>query len=205
MMADPAPVTGNTDEESHNSPWRHTTSRFSGVTDPIPSGGPQDFSASRNLTMGSLPNVTRQEDIQLLSHFRYHLSPWLDVNNKNAYFGVELLSVARNSSIIMATVLKLAAIHKSVMSTSDGRYHAVTDYQDYVHDFQNLLPREALGVQLKCRLLLKVGETLAFPLREWRRIASESNEYLKTCQIAVAEESLFLWCFRIGIQHHRDH
>lgn len=196
-IADPASVTNDTGKESQNVLWPHSTSAVSGEVSVVSSDRPEIPSFLRGSTNNSVLRVMTQEDIQSLLHFRYCLAPWLDVNDSNAFFGVELLSTARDSSIVMSAVLKLAAIHKSVMSLSDSVNHARMNHQGSMQDLQDLLSRETISVQRKCRILLKIGECFVLPPRKWRVIVSELNEYLGTSHSAVAEP-LLLWCFRMG-------
>lgn len=198
--ANPASVTGNTSERPFNRSRPHSTSTITGEPGPndFPEG-PGSSSSLRSLANGSILRITRQDDIQLLSHFRYHIAPWLDVNDSRAFFGVDLLSTARDSPIIMATVLRLAAIHRSIISSSDGTDHTRIQHQEYMPDLEILLPRETPSVQRKCRLLLKVGKLFSLAPRRWNELASESDEFLRTTFVDVVEEPLFLWCFRIGM------
>lgn len=197
MISTPALVANNTHEGSYNTSWLHSTSSILDDTDSgILLEGPRTSTSSRSLTDG--PRNTRQEDIQILSHYRYHLAPWLDVNNARAFFGNELLSTARDSPIIMSAILNLAAMHKSIMSSIEGINHTQTYGEESVSDLQNLLLHEPISVQRKCRLLLRIGKSFGLGSRGWKRLASESNEYLRTTLVDKEEEPLFSWCFQIG-------
>lgn len=151
-----------------------------------------------SLTDSGILGVTRQQDIWLLSHFRYHLAPWLDVNDSTAFFAIKLLLTAQDSPLLMAAILRMAAVHKSVMSQPDSNRHDPSHQYQCMPEFHFLLSQEPLPVQRICRLLLKIGELFGLPVRQWREVVSEVDECSNMTLIETEEESSFLWYLRIG-------
>ncbi len=63
------------------------------------------------------PDVTHEAG--LLSHYRYHVAPWLDIAGAEATFGIGVLILARDkdSRPLFAAILALAALHRAVFNT----------------------------------------------------------------------------------------
>lgn len=123
-------------------------------------------------SVGHVPS-TSDTEIALLRHFRYHLSPWLDVGNPESPFGTKVLLLAKASRPLLAVILAFAAHHRALV---DSRYRT-KDLEDsliFRQIAEQSLESEEDLIQRVARVLFMLEDVSCVSPTQWRELLHQS-------------------------------
>ncbi|KAG0652305.1 hypothetical protein D0Z07_1205 [Hyphodiscus hymeniophilus] len=90
----------------------------------IPSLSSSNYLAERPGAAGSL------QETDLLRHYRYNISPGIDIGNPESPFGIKIMLAAREHKPVFASILALAAHHKYLIFLQQTN-HDIDDSLEY--------------------------------------------------------------------------
>lgn len=150
----------------------------------------------------SSPSAGGSHETSLLRHFRYHISPWIDVGDPSCAFGLQTLLLSRTNRPVQAAILALSTAQRLVISP-------LTSNQDLEHgpkfrkEAETSLMIEPESSRHAGRALLMLQDFLTAGPQKWRDLLMHLRgvyngfTFLSPLGDALGE-SLFWLYFRIG-------
>lgn len=168
-------------------------------------------SSSHNNTLPSTPfsdrlaagrdTFTSDKETALLRHFRYHLSPWLDVGNPESPFGIKIMLLAKAKRPLQSAILALAAHHRALID----RWHRSKDLESSVifrQDAEQGLEFEEILINRVGRAFLMLEDFLCLTPFQWRKLLLQQKGIYESFASFAADdkvsEPLFWLYFKIG-------
>ncbi|KAH8700465.1 hypothetical protein BGW36DRAFT_425289 [Talaromyces proteolyticus] len=141
----PASTPGQNDISHPLTPHIEENRRHDGLTNTNDSGSlllnQRNASISHRSGGGLLPAYTLDVETGLLRHFRYNISPCMDVGDPGSSFGLNCMISARNNRPLLASILALAAYQRSLV-VSAGADEDLADSRRFRSEAENSLAVE---------------------------------------------------------------
>jgi hypothetical protein len=140
------------------------------------------------------------QELELVSHFRYHIALWLDNEDPSGFFGVGLLLMARQSRAVMTAVL--AVTLRQLLVTSEIQATRLRpDVCGYFRqEAESKVLDEPEDVHYVVQNMLLLETFLRSRIQDWRNLTQEflnlSRHRVRTR--SVAEDAFWGLWLRIG-------
>lgn len=142
------------------------------------------------------------QETMLLRHFRYNLSPWIDVGDPEFSFGIKIMLLSKVSRALFAAILTLAARHKSLVYLEQDSDNLKSSLK-YREEAEQGLTFEETFVNRTGKILLMLGDFLSSSPLQWRdmlyhHIGIPDNLESLAALEEESSQSLFWLYFRFG-------
>jgi hypothetical protein len=150
----------------------------------------------------SSPSAGGNHETALLRHFRYHISPWIDVGDPSCAFGLQTLLLSRTNRPVQAAILALSAAQRLVISSSMNSQDSENG-SNFRKEAETSLMIEPESSKHAGHALLMLQDFLTAGPQKWRdlfmhrRGVDNGIAYLSPLGDALGE-SLFWLYFRLG-------
>lgn len=142
-------------------------------------------------------------ETDLLRHFRYRVAPWIDVDDPDCAFGVQVLLLSRTNRSVQAAILALSATQRSIVSPGENYLDKQQEHA-YRKDAENSLVMDPELVRNVGHALLMLQDLLPSGPEHWRTFLLRQRDVVGSfpSPAALGEqlgEGLFWLLFRIGM------
>lgn len=192
------------------------------------SAGHGDASTTLEQTIGQTPSASKffsdqraaiiqaptssNRETDLLRHFRYNLSPWIDVGDPECPFGIKILLLARSKRSLCAAILALSARQRSLIARPQNHRddHDLENSVKFREEAEHGLAFEEDLVRHVGQAILMLGDFFASSPLQWRNLlfyqmgVPDGIASLAALEDGELSEPLFWLRFRIGTMHLGD-
>lgn len=146
-------------------------------------------------------SVISNYETDLLRHFRYSVSPWIDVGDPYCAFGVQALLLSRSNRPLQAAILALSASQRQLLGVG-SRSQDIGGSVRFRNEAEESLVGETDMLQRTGRALLLLQDILPSGVQGWRDKLEPHIEAGGLVMPDVLEEEmgeeLFWLYFRLG-------
>ncbi|OOQ89947.1 hypothetical protein PEBR_08372 [Penicillium brasilianum] len=159
--------TGPVELNQRPSLFQHAPTSLNQPHRPFTQGTPHSYRGEVSSRTTTLSSINHETD--LLRHFRYHISPWIDVGDPDCALGIQVLLLSRTNRPLQAATLALSASQRPLIAAPSH----IEDFDSSIRfrgEAEDSLDLEPGLVGHAGRALLLVQDLLPLGPQLWRNI-----------------------------------